>query len=85
MIILPGINYLICYDEEGLPDIIIWMTPEIKYNIVHYGDTMLLDAQMRQYIQFNWPYIGIMIKGGEFKGGLTSESIRVVESLDIYN
>ena len=51
-------------------------------NIVCYGEIIFLDAQTRQYNQFNWPYIGIMIKG-VFRGGLISESIFVSESLTI--
>ena len=29
---------------------------------VHYGENMFFDAQMRQYNQLNWLYIGIMVK-----------------------
>ena len=84
MIPIPGTNYRIRYDEEGLPDVFTWMTPVIKNNIVHYGDTIFLDARIRQYNQLHWPYISITIKDGEFRGRLTSESICVAESLDIY-
>ena len=69
-----GTDYRIRYDEEGLLDVITWMTPVMKNNLVYYGGTIFLDAQIRQYNQLNWPYISIMIKDEEFRGGLTYES-----------
>ena len=64
MITISGTDYRLRYDEKGLPDVIIWMTPGMKNNLVRHGETIFLDAQMRQYNQLYWPYIGIMIKDG---------------------
>ena len=53
------------------------MTPVIKKNLVRYSETIFPDAQTKQYNQLNWPYIGIIIKDGEFRGGSTFEPIFV--------
>ena len=64
MITIPGTDCRICYDEEGFPDVVTWMTPVMNKNLVRYGETTFLDAQMRKYNQLNWSYIVIMTKDG---------------------
>ena len=49
MITTPCTGYRIGYDEESLTDVVTWMTPVMKNNLVRYRETMFLDAQTRQY------------------------------------
>ena len=53
ILIIPGTNYRIRYDDEVFPDVSTWMTPVMKYNLLRYGENIFLDAQMRQYNQLN--------------------------------
>ena len=47
--LIPGTDFRVRYDESQLPDVIVWMTPSMKMNLVRYGELVCLDAQMRQY------------------------------------
>ena len=42
---LVGFDYRIHYNSEGLPDAIVWMTLQMKKNLLQYGDILFLDCQ----------------------------------------
>jgi hypothetical protein len=81
---LPGFDYRIRLSIDGLPEGLVWMTPEMKKNIMRYGKVLFLDGQKRQYNKMNWPYIGPALKDNEMKVCLGAESIVVEESLKSY-
>ena len=81
---LPGFDYRMNRTVDGYPEGIVWMTPEMKKNIIRYGQVLFLDGQKRQYNRMNWPYIGPALKDNEMKVCLGAESIVVEESLKTY-
>jgi hypothetical protein len=64
---VPGFDYRVHYDTDGCPNGIVWMTPDMKMNLLQYGKVIFLDAQKRQYNKSNWPYIGPALKDCEMK------------------
>jgi hypothetical protein len=81
---LPGFDYRLKRTVDGFPEGIVWMTPEMKKNLLRYGRVFFLDGQKRQYNRMNWPYIGPALKDNEMKVCLGAESIVVEESLKMY-
>ena len=82
--IIPGTDFRVRYDISNLPDVIGWMTPFMKQNLIRYGDVLCLDTQKRQYNHIGWPYIAPCVKNGDMKVIVTSEAIVVTEDLDLY-
>ena len=81
---VPGFDYRVHYDVEGCPDGIVWMTPDMKMNLLQYGKILFLDAQKRQFNKSNWPYIGPALKDGEMRVCLAAECLCIQECLDMY-
>jgi hypothetical protein len=81
---LPGFDYRMKRSIDGYPEGLVWMTPEMKKNIIRYGKVLFLDGQKRQYNRMNWPYIGPALKDNEMKVCLGAESLVVEESLITY-
>ena len=81
---VPGFDYRVHYDPEGCPDGIVWMTPDMKLNLLQYGRILFLDAQKRQFNTSNWPYIGPAMKDCEMKVCLAAECLCIQECLDMY-
>jgi hypothetical protein len=42
---LPGFDYRMKQYIDGLPEGIVWMTPQMKKNIIRYGKVLFLDGQ----------------------------------------
>ena len=82
--IQPGLSYRLRYDENQLPDAIMWMTPDMKNNLIRYGDVMFLDAQKNEYNHFGWPYIGITLMNGSNRICVCTEAIVTSEDLNVY-
>ena len=80
----PNMLYCIKYSKEGKPEAILWMLPEMREDLVCFGDIMFLDAQERDYNQSGWPYIGPCIKDNENHVRVVCECICIVESHDMY-
>ncbi len=80
----PGFDYRVHYDVEGCPDGIVWMTPDMKMNLLQYGKIIFLDAQKRQFNKSNWPYTGPALKDGEMRVCLAAECLCIQECLDMY-
>jgi hypothetical protein len=81
---LPGFDYRLKRTDDGYPEGLVWMTPEMRKNLLRYGRVLFLDGQKRQYNSMNWPYIGPALKDNEMKVCLGAESIVVEESLKMY-
>ena len=79
-----GLSYAIRTDVNGLPDAVLWMTPIMKKRLIRYGNLLFVDAQLRHYNHFGWPYIGMTIKDGNNQIGVCCESIVTSEALDVY-
>ena len=79
-----GFDYRMHYNSEGLPDAIVWMTLQMKKNLLQYGDILFLDAQMRQYNKIGWPYIGLAVKSSSNKICVTSEYVVLTEDIATY-
>ena len=58
---LPGFDFDVHYSEDRYPDAIMFMTAEMKRNLIRYGDIMFLDAQNDGFNQLGWPYIGNIV------------------------
>ena len=79
-----GFDYRIHFNEEHVPDGIVWVTKEMKANLLRFGDVMFLDAQKRQYNKLCWPYIGPVIKTNENQTRCVAESIVITEDINMY-
>jgi hypothetical protein len=80
----PGFDYRINYNQEGRPEGICWMLPEMRSDLLRFGNCLFLDSQKRQYNTMGWPYIGPVIKDSEMKVRCVAESICVEESHRMY-
>ena len=79
-----GFDNRIHYNSKGLPDVIVWMTLQMKKNRLQYGDIIFLYCQMRQYNKIGWPYIGPAVKSSNNKICVTSESVVLTEDIATY-
>ena len=52
--------------------------------LCRYGEVIYVDAQLRHYNHFGWPYIGITIKDRNNMIAVCCETIVTSEALDIY-
>jgi hypothetical protein len=82
--LVPGFDYRVHRDPTGRPDAIVWMTPNMKLNLLQYGRILFLDAQKRQYNTSNWPYIGPAMKDCEGGVCLAAECLCIQECLEMY-
>lgn len=81
---MPGFDYRIHYNQKDLPDTIMFMIPEHRYNWVRYGDVMFLNASKTEQNKLGWSYIAPGIRTNENKMGITSEAIVVSETHEMY-
>ena len=81
---IPGFDFRIHLDKDGCPDAVVWMTPDMRMNLLQYGNILFLDAQKRQFNRSNWPYIGPAMKDCEMKVCLAAECLCIQESLEMY-
>jgi hypothetical protein len=82
--LVPGFDYRIHKDPDGCPDGIVWMTPNMKLNLLQYGKILFLDAQKRQFNTSNWPYIGPAMKDCEERVCVAAECLCIQECLEMY-
>ena len=80
----PALSFCVKYDENNLPEVIMWMSPKMKKRLIRYGDVLFIDAQKREFNHFGWPYIGITVKDGSNQISVCSESIVASEDLGTY-
>ena len=81
---LPGFDYQIHYAKDGKPDGLMYMTLEMKWNLLRYGDILFIDAQMRAFNKIGWPYSGLALRNSENKVCLGCEGILSGETTAFY-
>jgi hypothetical protein len=80
----PGFDYRVKYDHFGRPEAVCWMLPEMRNDLVRFGNCLFLDSQKRQYNIVGWPYIGPVVKDSEMQVRCVAECICVEESHRMY-
>jgi hypothetical protein len=53
----PGLGYHIKLDIMGRPEAVCYILPEMRQDVLCFGDTLFLDSQKRQFNSMNWPYL----------------------------
>ena len=80
----PGFDYRVKYDKFGRPEALCWMLPEMRSDLLRFGNCLFLDSQKRQYNSVGWPYIGPVVKDSEMQVRCVAECICVEESHRMY-
>lgn len=80
----PGFDYRIKYDNNNQPEGLCWMSPEMRSDLLRYGNVIFLDAQKKQYNELGWPYIGPCVKDCDMKVRVVSECIIAEEKHEAY-
>ena len=80
----PGFDYRVKYDRFGRPEAVCWMLPEMRCDLLRFGNCLFLDSQKRQYNVVGWPYIGPVVKDSEMQVRCVAECICVEESHRMY-
>ena len=80
----PGFDFRVKYDAHGHPEGVCWMLPEMRSDLLRFGNCLFLDSQKRQFNTVGWPYIGPVIKDSEMQVRCVAESICVEESHRMY-
>ena len=80
----PGFDFRVKYDAHGRPEGVCWMLPEMRSDLLRFGNCLFLDSQKRQFNTVGWPYIGPVIKDSEMQVRCVAESICVEESHRMY-
>ena len=62
-----GFEYRMHFDNDGIPDGIVWMSLCMRKLLLRYGNILSLDAQKRQFNNMGWPYIGPVVKTNDNK------------------
>ena len=78
---LPDFDYQIHYGLDGLPDCIMYITSEMRSNLLRYGDIFFLDAQKRAFNATGWPYIGMALFNNKMMVCVCCEAICQSEQL----
>ena len=76
---MPGFDYRIQLSKSGIPIFIMRMTPNVRLNLLRYGNIMFLYSQKRQYNEIRWPYMGPVNKRV-----VTAEAIITSEDTETY-
>jgi hypothetical protein len=80
----PGFDFRVKYDPFGQPEGVCWMLPEMRSDLLRFGNCLFLDSQKRQYNTVGWPYIGPVVKDSEMQVRCIAESICLEESHRMY-
>ena len=81
---LTGFDFRIRFNKENLPVVIVWITLQMRKQLLQFGDIVFLDSQKRQYNKICGPYIGPVIRTGKNKVRVVAESVVISEDLDSY-
>ena len=79
-----GFDFRVSYDDNGIPNGIIWMTHEMRLSIIRYGDIICFDMQGRQMNSSHWPYGAACLMDGEKRLRLGVEFILIEECIEYY-
>jgi hypothetical protein len=80
----PGFDLGVKYSSDGIPEGLIWMTPNMRENVLRYGDILCLDMQARQYNSSGFPYCSPIGVSGKKQNAQTSDAFLVEESTETY-
>ena len=79
-----GFDYRVKYDDENIPEGFVWMTPNMRQNLIRFQDNIYLDAQVRKFNTSGYPYISPIITNKEGLIGQICESLIPEETLSEY-
>ena len=79
-----GFDFRIHFNDDHVPDGIVWITKAMRRSLVQYGDVIFLDTQKRQYNKLCWPYIDPVVKTNKNEIRCIAESIVITESISMY-
>lgn len=80
----PGTFYRVKYDQRQRPEAICWILPEMRQDLIRYGNVLFLDACKKDLNRPGWPYIGPAVKDSENKVRVVSECLCLAESHEMY-
>jgi hypothetical protein len=80
----PGPDYHIKLDDDGRPEAVCYILPEMRQDLLQFGDALFLDSKKRHFNTMNWPIIGPCVKDQDMKVCVVTESICVEESTRMY-
>jgi hypothetical protein len=80
----PGFEYRVKYDDKGIPEGIMYMSPRMRQDLIRYSDILFLDAQARQYNSSGFPYISPCVTDNENKVAQVAEAIVIEEEISVY-
>jgi hypothetical protein len=80
----PGFDFRVKSHSDGRPKGVCWILPEMRSDLLGFGNCLFLDSQKRQYNIAGWPYIGPVIKDLEMTVCCVAERIIVEESHHMY-
>lgn len=80
----PGFDFRLKRDDNGSPEGVCWITPEMRSDLLRYGSILFLDAQKKQYNSLGWPYIGPCVKDCDMKVRVVTECLIVGETHEAY-
>ena len=72
------------FDNDDIPDGIVWMSLSMRKLLLRYGDILSLDAQKRQFNNMGWPYIGPVVKTNDNTIRCVAESVVIAENAEMY-
>ena len=79
-----GFYYISLYNKTGIPTAVMYMTAIMRYNLLRYGNIILIDSQKKQYNSSGLPYIDPVINNCENKLCVTAEDIITSEDINMY-
>jgi hypothetical protein len=62
-----GFDCQLKYDAFGQPEVLCWMSPEMRSDFLRFGDCLHLDSQKRQCNTVSRPYIGPVLKDSKMQ------------------
>ena len=60
------------------------MFPEMREDLLRFGDIMYLDACKKQYNKLGWPYQGVIVMNDENQVTTVLKGLTIAESNDVY-
>ena len=79
-----GFDYRIHYNDDGVPDGFMWMSPGMRNDLIPFHDIFYLDAQCRQLNKSMFPYISPIVTNSENQLAQTSEGLFIEEFIPCY-
>ena len=80
----PGLVYDVKTDHLGRPEAVYWMLPEMRNDLLRFGDVLFLDACKKDMNRAGWPYIGPCVKDSENQVRVVAECLAITERNETY-